>query len=263
MVVPYRQSGTTGGSACSPQPMPGPHPSPPTGVSYAMFSIFRSNTTPNESWFEEADRKVDYTPDLVNLEQFENQRIFVYDEMMRGHRKDHLLQGSFKCMAFTTDRFTLWKKKLGDYSFPIASRVQYSSTPFTRIKGEVHLIAPRSFLDLDTHKENGYTFRRKRIKVDIPYTVRKWENGNTIDEKSSIQVEAWMYIGINRYWAEQYDGGYFFEPVRSFPPKNLDTKREYYYFTKMEYQEAQHFVGKTYFKPSKEAILAAKGELPK
>ena len=223
-----------------------------------MFSIFRSNTTPNESWLEEADRLVDYTPDLVNLETFENQRIFIYDEMMRKHRKDHLLQGSYRCMAFTTDKFTLWKKKLGNYSFPIASRTQYASTPFTRIKGELHIISPRTFLNLDTHKENGYTFRRKRIKVDIPYTERKWEQGNTIDKRHVLQVEAWMYIGINRYWADQFDGGYFFEPVKSFPPKNLDTKREYYYFTKTEYTDTPVSFGKTYLKPSEEAIAFEK-----
>ena len=219
-----------------------------------MFSIFRSNTTPNESWLEEADRNVDYTPDLVNLEQYENQRIFIYDEMMRGHRKDHLLQDTFKCIAFTTERFTLWKKKLGNYSFPIASRTQYASTPFTRIKGELHIIPPKKFLILDTHKENGYTFRRKRVEVNIPFTERKWESGNTVDHKRLLQVKAWMYVGINRYWADQFDGGYLFEPVKSFPPKNLDTKREYYYFTKMEYVETPVSIGKTYLKPSKEAI---------
>ncbi|MDE1830346.1 MAG: hypothetical protein KGI25_08485 [Thaumarchaeota archaeon] len=208
--------------------------------------------------------QVEYTPDFMWLERHEWCLIFFYDEMMSNRRlyekfikEDSLNLGK----AFTNScDWSLWKKKLGTETFPIAlegaDRV-YSGPGISsvklnrmdpskvtqgilgRIKGEVHAIRPHIFWkELDKHYLNGVDFTRQRVSVLIPYHIR--QGSQTIDHNEFIQeLRVWMYVGNRDYWINQLDGGLLYSPVGAFKPKikwidghDIGT---YYHYSRLEY----------------------------
>src|SRR5882672_2734050 len=80
---------------------------------------------PNQTWLAWAAEQTKFSPDMAFLEEFESQLLFVYDDTMAKHRKNLLLnEGEMLCEAFTEGDFTVYKKKLGKVSFPIALKAK-------------------------------------------------------------------------------------------------------------------------------------------
>ena len=184
-----------------------------------------------------------FTPDFLWLERHEWRILFVYDEMMHGRKLYDLIKDESINLgkAFTDDdNFVLWKKKLGEETFPIAVQ----GCPLgkqRRIKGEIHAIRPHLFWNvLDKRMLNGIEFRRERVKVLVPYHYISDENkGQTIDHNEFIhRLSTFMYVGNRTYWEPQFDGGYSYSTVKAFNPKvkwvDGHTMNEYYYYSRLE-----------------------------
>lgn len=197
---------------------------------------------PDKDWIE-ANQLSGYTFDIHQLERSAFQLLFVYDQMMNGHRmhdcmlKDH---SAFGGTAFTaSDNWTLWKQKLGKGTFPIPLRVPHTMVNKARIKGQLFIVESSHFWELDKYKMNGVEFRRRRINLEIPYLHQhRIFNGKTYDqpiaEHKIASVTAWMYVGRYKYWQNHLDAGYNFSTVRIFEPGGLVIPGKYYSFTPLE-----------------------------
>ena len=198
---------------------------------------------PSPDWIADHPKEK-FTFDLWKLENRQFQLLFVYDQMMKHHRMyDPMLsEHSFPiATAFTASRnFSLWKKKLGQGSFPIPLLIPYTRVPRARIKGELHSVLSYRFSDLDNYKSNGVEFRRKRVKLLVPY-VRQERGVGVNDEVFVQKVEAWMYYGRYTYWKEHIDAGYMFKPVSRYEPRMREADGikmgGYYSFTPKEYSD--------------------------
>ena len=202
------------------------------------------------------------TPDLIWLEGAQWRLVFLYDELMKNRRLyEELIGKDSVCLsnAFTKGTgLALWKKRLGEESFPIAlegadkipaqrgiSSVRLSKMGpkelskgiLGRIKGEVFAVPVPVLKKLDNHYENGLLFNRERVRVLVPYHLQY--SSQTIDHNELIlEVRVWMYVGIKEHWSKELDGGYLYQPVGAYAPHVnwVDGHRigVYYYYSKQE-----------------------------
>lgn len=207
---------------------------------YADFKFLRS-VVPLQNQFE-------YTPDRLWLERHPGVLLFVYDETMRSRSLYHLIEESvYLGVAFTSPDWTLWKKKLGEETFPIALNGQSVGKTDRkgirqegRIKGEVHLVQPHVLWNtLDRRMLNGIEFRRERVKVLMPYHIQT--KGVTIDHNEFIkELRVHMYVGVPEYWNNQLDDGFSFTHVRRFQPKvnwvDGNDMGRYFFYSRLEYE---------------------------
>lgn len=226
-----------------------------------MFGFKQKLFTEGTSFIPPYDRH-EYTPDFPWLERHEWVLLFVYDEMMLNRNNyDAIRENSFSlATAFTKDSdFVMWKKKLGDASFPIplrgADRVYNGPGVTSRkligmghgevrpgimapIKGELHAIKPSLFWNkLDKDYFNGLEFVRERVKVLVPY---RFQMGSvSVDHNEFVkQITCHMYVGNKNYWIDQLDGGLDFSPVGCFALKEMGEMKHrlYYNYSKLEYE---------------------------
>lgn len=171
-----------------------------------------------------------FTPDMENLRAYDSLFVFVADETMTNHSQHGLLAaGKRLAIGFTVDDFVMYKHNLGSYSYPIVMRGQQNSyhKP-AKIKGELYQVTPEMFFALDTHRANGLQFRRKRVKIKIPYA----DKSRVWDERIK-ELTVWMYVGKSSYWdhhISQYSG---YKPVQRYQHRDnwIDT---YYYYSLKE-----------------------------
>lgn len=201
-----------------------------------------------------------FTPDICKLEEYQYQRLFVYDEMMEKGYNHAILgdHGEFPQArklahaVYTDDLYVLWKKKLGSLSYPVAMRTASPTRQRLddnlqptgsrkRIKGQLFAVRPSRFVNLDIWKENGVQFRRRRVDVLVPYRSVQWnkQEGNMHSLFSVMKVKAWMYIGLKDYWDEFMDDGYLMGICQSYKTKNevdgpVSIGDYYYYSNKLE-----------------------------
>jgi len=193
---------------------------------------------PDQDWINDHPAP-ENTWDLWKLERSEHQLLFVYDHLQSGHRSNQMLEGFGErvAIAYTSNpRFILWKKKLGQGSFPIPLRNPCTGIPQGRIKGELWKVRSSRYEDLDNFKLNGVEFRRKRTNLIVPYRPK-----DNLSEEFVQHCEAWMYFGRYTYWSDFIDAGYHFKPVTQYTPKysHSDGIRigNYYSFTQQEYSD--------------------------
>ena len=201
-----------------------------------------------------------HSPDLGYLEQFEYQLLFTVDDTRFGYERYGLIEdGKPLTGAYTQDTFEFWMQehhnadgKLERLPIPIRKDgphvLRYAPPPL-KIKGEVHAIRPGQFRGLDDYKRNRKQFRRQRVNVLVPYTLRVNEVGA---DKHGIEVpyqlrgknhifetpekvyvlRAWMYVGIPEYWDHILDAGFRgFKAVNRYQSRRPWLK-EYYDFPK-------------------------------
>ena len=175
-------------------------------------------------------QEVEYTPDFMWLERHRWCLLFLYDESSPKNmciNPEVLYRGK----AFTeVSEWTLWKKKLGTATFPIALR-NAGISHNRRIKGNIFAVRPSLFWNgLDSLFENTIEFSRERVKILRP---RRQGNEQFIDK-----LTCHMYVGKNDYWINQIDNGYQFGIVKAFNPKVnwIDgyTFGSYYSYTHLE-----------------------------
>lgn len=156
------------------------------------------------------------TPDIWKLEQSQYQLVFIPDDMMKGRINHHLIEDAARNgepvhpACFTLERFTMYKKDLGDLSFPIPMKKEYEPTNWLRvrprpakIKGQLYAILSPRIIKLDILKQNGVQFTRERQKISLPFRHVLYDEKKPLPDISRTYlrtVEAWMYIGIPKYW---------------------------------------------------------------
>ena len=227
---------------------------------------------PDAQWFAEASGENIYTPDIWVLRRYHFQLLFVYGTQMQGHPQHELINdyGAYAATAYTDGQFTLWKKRLGRESYPVALEgseylpdghkasgyrcPEWALPPHTRVQGEIYAIKTQQLINLDKHYQNTLEFKRKRVPLLIPY--RKLHKIDTQGEPGGIQefinqqfdihdkvvttenaiktIRAWMYIGISEYWTSQ--SNHLFSPVQVYTPR-LGWLGDYYAFTRAEYDK--------------------------
>jgi gamma-glutamylcyclotransferase (GGCT)/AIG2-like uncharacterized protein YtfP len=222
--------------------------------------VFQATHHPDAQWFAEAAHTNALTPDLWVLQRYDFQLIFVYGTQMSGHPQHELVMehGAYAAAAYTAQQYTLWKKRLGRSSFPIALQgsgwrtPDWRTPPLARVQGELYAIEAKQLLELDKHFQNTLEFDRKRIPLLIPYheLVRAFKprtgmqqfiedslripNGHhlvTADTKVKL-VKAWTYIGKSDFWTDQL--AHYFHPVNTYTPR-YGWLGDYYAFTRSEY----------------------------
>jgi hypothetical protein len=171
---------------------------------------------------------VSNTRDALMLDQYEYHPVLIVGEMMRGLPKHHLLPPESIPVgkAFTDQTtFTLWKKKLGKESVIIPIRTHNHSKQ-TRIRGELYFL-PTSFIyRLDKYHHNHVFFKRKRVKVNVPHSIRIKRpdaSGTTVtvmSEGHNFEVSAWMYIGVDEHWDKHLDAGFIYSLTDHFFPRD-------------------------------------------
>lgn len=191
-------------------------------------------------WLQQSNEE--FTPDIAKLERYKYQLIFVYDEMMFGHPQEEVLkpEATILSKAITKNGYTLWKRKLGKQSYPVALDQKFHNLLKAPIKGELYRMRSKHFITLDSYKDNGVRYYRKRIDVVVPWKeVVRHKKTNVVITRAErkTEIKAWMYIGIPDFWEEILDAGFMSSPVRCFQPNDPNLK-PYYMFTKLEYEQS-------------------------
>lgn len=225
---------------------------------------------PDAQWIAEASQLYPNTPDLWWLGKRHLQLIFVYGTQMRGHPQHELIDqhSVYAATTYTDGKFSLWKKKLGKESFPIAIEGStplpdghlaagwkpptWALPPRARIQGELYAIDTQQLIALDKHYQNTLEFQRKRVPLVIPYKKLYRIPGSAMQQQIAEQmggrfkdevvtsendvatVKAWMYIGKSEYWTDQSD--HLFSPGNTFRSR-VGWLGDYYAFTKEEYSK--------------------------
>lgn len=243
-------------------------------MSWNPFARKQIAIPPSDWWSKDIPQ---YTPDLNQLERKVGHLVFICDETMKAHFRHYIIKDATdtNVRAFTYDNLTLIKKDLGKASQVIPLTTRYAGAPYARIRGELYVLAPKQFIELDNYKLNGVQFQRVRVKLLIPYRKLSfdwWAKDKSMYEQAVAQtpfwddtVEAWMYIGLKDYWDEkitQYmddtpeyrrikttyrriDGQFVkvlynrqYRPVKAFEPNNKKMEKYYFYTTYHEFRSS-------------------------
>lgn len=102
---------------------------------------------------------------------------------------------------------------------------------WAKIKGELWKVRASHIMELDLHMMNNKMFKRQRVIVEIP--LKCVYNGTV--ERTILEQEAFMYVGIPSFWEDQIDAGYLWQPMTVFSSSSLN--RKYYSYTNLEANE--------------------------
>lgn len=152
-----------------------------------------------------------WTPDRLLIELSSDYVfVFEYGDMQTGMLHHKMLQSEESFVGYTMDRYYLWTKRQGDFSYPIALNKGVLNQPRLKVRGELHKIPSWNLRNLDRHRQNGVQFIRKKRRILLE-TVGN--NGK------HLAVNAWVYIGLPSYWEEplEWDNSFYRErPGASF-----------------------------------------------
>lgn len=209
------------------------------------------------------DHNVRHTPDAAKLFEYKRLLLFVCDSHQSKHENfpslvkygPTLMQGySNYPTVFTMQGFNLFYDVSSKQVVPIHAEGD-SFFPCAKIKGQLHLVRPEVLVSLDIKYGNGVQFKRRRVKLLLPYrqkAVGPWRtlNGKPLPRalqgwrgKESVEkihiVEACMYVGRQSYWDRSLDGGYStLQCPIQFPNIEKNWLPRYYEFTRT-FEEAQ------------------------
>lgn len=209
-----------------------------------------------EEFLAELER-TKFTPDIAVLEEYEWQAIFVTDELKKKFLKHDLLgpDKDYCFPAFTQKAYHYWQSNQpweGAIPFECSQLRNHivGWPPIGKIKGEVYLIRPQAFLDIDAYKQNTVQYVRDRIRLVVPFRRIEWRkdiydkafgplepNGHfPVDyngkatlttPEHTYTVRAWFYSGKPEYWdpiITAYDYGH----VETFHSNNRRWADTYY-----------------------------------
>lgn len=192
------------------------------------------------------ERTMIHTPDIMLLEQQAHHTVFLYcDRQMRHVRA---LDGAeLLWEGFTKNQHLFWKHDVGQLSHPIATNAipAFKRSPFLPVRGEVVKVSTQRLVQLDVEKENRVQYRRVKvfITVHLHKMVETMERsrmeavhgtpfmrGDRYPIPVHYTVEAWMYIGVAKYWTPLLDGGYLFKEGKIITPNKSKMDENRYYF---------------------------------
>lgn len=229
-----------------------------------------------KEWFAEAVVKHPFTPDINRLLHLESWWVFVYDECQTGMPNHKFIAEDSRTYGegMTNDTFTLWKRPLGQLSYPIALdfHEKIKEVPQAFIKGKLVNMSTSKLIELDSYKENTVQFLRRRVNLNFFYrevcVVKDPTKYTTLSPMVETQgvsqvtiphlqtVRAWMYVGVPDFWLKlttkgkqtihsgwtketslahlKYQDGSLIKPTTRYKPNNLKNTNEYYYFNVTE-----------------------------
>jgi hypothetical protein len=222
-----------------------------------MLKALRALDYPSPAIGYYMDYNVRHTPDASEIFQYKHMLLFVCDQH-KSHMScfpDTLKYGPTLMdgcadypIVFTMQGFNMVYERSSGLVVPIHSE-KTSFLPQAKIKGQLHKVRPDLIQDLDIRYQNGVQFKRRRIKLLLPYRAKLRGPWRTVDGKPlprALQgwrqkefaekihiVEAWMYIGRHKYWHDRMDGG--FETLQCpifFPNVEKSWLPRYYEYTK-------------------------------
>lgn len=196
-----------------------------------MFTFIRNLFRPSlKKIIAEAEREVDFTPDVWDIEQKEFHHLFEYGEAKRDERRYDIISefSVYQGVAFTQEsHFGMWVHDIGPASYPIMleTRRKKVTAPVrmlalgngsARIRGEWHLIQPEGLIELDKYRLNGIQFLRKPVSIDFPHRkiidITDQNDGSvtrkTTGEQHYKKIKAYAYFGIKEYWDTRLDAGF-------------------------------------------------------
>lgn len=203
-------------------------------------------SVPSASLMDTELQKNKYTPDLPQLLESEHQLVFAYGEDQTGMHGHVMLQDHITkvARAFTYHKFAVWKKKLGVHTYPVAVNYSFDrdeeqqwwhgSAPLAKVKGELFKIRSAHIPVLDSYRENGVQFERKRVLLIVPF--RKGPSlGSLYDGYLHVRIlRAWMYVGLRPYWEPLIDINFDYAPVSRYI-NHGNRFGQYYHFGRLEY----------------------------
>jgi len=135
--------------------------------------------------------------------------LFEYGDMMAEMPKHPLLGKDADLLqpAFSEPKFSLWNKRQGLETFPIALNLCSEKIARAKVFGQLYRLPSELLKEVDNRRETGILFKRKLVPLIIPY----WEKSIITDGKRDQKLAehpatrrtfAWMYVGLNSTWAK-------------------------------------------------------------
>lgn len=218
-------------------------------------SALTKEQLPPAEWLKWAAEECKFTPDNWKLELAPYQLVFVHDEMNTFMHKI----ARKVCDAVTQEGFCYFIQKYNDDGSetdnPVALTMQTTvkivpwaetkGAPSAHVHGSVYAVPSFLIKYLDTAKENGVQFTRRRVSLRFDYQDRvsfkdRAQIANFARDYLGYSVtraiitspiiktelaEAWMYVGKNDFWEDQINN-LNFVPVPLV--KNKRTKHIFY-----------------------------------
>jgi len=201
---------------------------------------------PDHFWLDKAYNYTPYTSDAASLERKNKVLLFDYGSFMRGHadhfsvereaefRATAFTRGHYHCFRYTEDGKSVDAVVLKEQDRPQFERIReplMSSKPL-QVKGELFLAPSELLYTLDNVRENGYVYRRERVKVIVPYSIN--HGSYKLSEKEHVHVWAWWYVGMPKWYEALGSDPEYFRQVGKYEPRD-PSLGPYYSFTMREY----------------------------
>ena len=161
-----------------------------------------------ELWRRAAEKRTQFTPDLLKLSEKRKHFLFVYDEMKINFPAYNALKGAaFVCNGITVQntfevylRQTTTVKSVVAVNVPAPDPKDFRFDPRKpgpgRIRGQLHLVPAETLFELDEAMANGLYFDRQKVKVRLPWTGRNYQKvrGMWIVSDEDNYLPAYAYI---------------------------------------------------------------------
>lgn len=131
----------------------------------------------------------EFTPDEYKLEQTALHPLFDIGPIMT--RLPRIRFG------YTHEKTTLWNYRTQDEACAFTLSVR--ETPKHRVRGMLYLLTTPQILELDKSRQNGVSFKRVSIPIQLP----AYGNVSPVDNREPFHLqEAWMYKASQDFWKE-------------------------------------------------------------
>ena len=152
---------------------------------------------PDKAWHERENQMPPYTPDILELEKKGYHWVFEYGDLQARMPKHNMINAAYSCTAYTVNKYAVLKQSAVEEPFPIAFEhdVPGRKVPHSKIRGELYAVPLSNHLLIDSYRQNGVYFYRRRIKVLVPEQTQT--KGGDI---RNVTRDAWMYLGNKDYW---------------------------------------------------------------
>src|SRR6266478_2875097 len=118
---------------------------------------------PSTEWLQNA-QVPPCTPDLVQFERREYSLFFEYGDLQDKMPKHQMVSPYYSTSAYTTEKYGLIKQCIYDDTYPIAFNDHFRDRPIKRqkIKGELYAVKMPNAILVDSYRQNGVFFQRRR-----------------------------------------------------------------------------------------------------
>jgi hypothetical protein len=220
-----------------------------------LFRMFNSsgNRKRNVALVQQLQSQYQYTPDILELEDFKSCLLFLCNEMQTGHKFHRIISegkhNHMVCPAFTNEPFVFVKRRQGSDSFPIPLRMARAWTGWDKypIRGELWSVPATTIRDIDNYYKQGTTvfdkdgnstppdWNRVRLFVKLPYRKEALnpEGSRYILGAGAMPRLAWAYLGSGS-WVDKVNDFDYGKIKAHIPHLYIPKIDRYYWFTTEE-----------------------------